>query len=154
MTAPSASSTSRSRRSVAPTAASMPSWRSRRWAMTTNPAAAISETSSSRTVDAASVSAPAVAGSSPASRSRELNPPTACPKASSCASATTSSDSVVAWSISDGGTRANSSPRSAGSSTRPTTVRASSPSSTSSPTPTPSLAASSSVTATSPAVRG
>jgi hypothetical protein len=153
--APLATITSRRCFSVAPIAASMPSWRIRRWATTTNPAAAISETSSSTTVviDRSST-APVVSPSSPRSRS-PMPPGVARLNASSCSrEPSTRSDSDSDRSSSEIGASANSSPRSAGFSTRPTTVRSRPPTSTVSPVATPRSDATRSVTAISSAPSG
>ena len=152
---PLATITSRTCFWVAPIAASIPSWRSRRWATTTNPAAAIRQTSSRTTVDMPRVTAAAVTA--------VFSPrfPTATPpgiplmKASICSSsASTRNEIRSACSIREGATSAKRSPRSAGFSTRPTTVHRASPSSTVSPIVTSRRSATSSVTASSPALRG
>ena len=119
---------------VAPIAASMPSWRRRRWATTTKPAAAIRATSSRTTVAKPSTPAAAVARSvwvavgqsrRPMAGGARLEPATV-PRRKAVARSWLARTRIVTdfgGSAAAGATRANSSSRSPGFSTRPTTVR-------------------------------
>ena len=128
--APLATITRRRCRSVAPMAASSPSWRWRRWATTTNPAAATRPTSAMARVTTTSTTA-ATAGVVVAERpsTPERRPSPGRPAAAPARPPSRSTD-VDQQGERDVGAvgvgarrRANSSSRSPGFSTRPTTVR-------------------------------
>ena len=129
--APFHSSTSRRCFSVAPTAASMPSWRSRRRAMTAKPAAAMSEANSTNTVATENISSASAGRSLPRvihvwRACDEETPSARLARASGEAPAAPLSTRTVTWSgapAEEGETSANSSLRSEGFSTMPTTVR-------------------------------
>ena len=158
-TVPLGSSTSRRCFSVAPIAASAPSWRSRRCAMTAKPAAATSVASSRKTVATENIASVSTNRSS----SRASDPtradrsPCDSMKASTAPAPAPVSARTVTWSgapADEGVTRANSSLRSRGFSTMPTTVRRRPSSASGSLSSSPSSVATLSVTATWPGPSG
>ncbi len=153
-TAPLVSSTSRRCLSVAPVAASMPSWRSRRCAITAKPAAATSVDRSRKTVATENI-----ARASAARLALRVSDPAKADRSRAFASMKASTEPVPAWTrtvtwsgapADEGETRANSSLRSRGFSTMPTTVRRRPSRSSVFPSSSPRIVATPSVTATWP----
>ena len=155
--APLATMTSRVCFAVAPTAASMPSWRSRRWATTAKPAAATSEMSRNSTVARAKPPMAAALRSVPSCLETRgwLPPGVRNPLTrSSVVRTSTAAHVAPATAPADTGSNANSSTSLPGFSTRPTIVRGRRSKSVVVPTPAPSLSATPSVTASSSAPVG
>jgi hypothetical protein len=148
-TSPLASSTSRMCRWLAPMAPSMPSARSRRWAMTWNPATDSRPTKTSPIV--ASTSTRVVAGSVSSLR-RWVDTPSGRGLAMYCACGTRSraSTRLTAAPSCPGATRANGSLRLSGFSTTPTTVHGRPAACQGPPTCRPASCRTRSVTAISP----
>ncbi len=159
---PLATITSRMWRGVAPRAATNPSWRWRRWATTTKPAAAISATRAMASVTTISTKARTACFSLPMTSTRNADVSAAGSSAAAARAAAAAVWPSVARSrvkrsagaAGSGTTRAKSSARSPGFSTRPTTVRVRPPRSTCRPMPVDSSSAAPSVRATSPLVLG
>ena len=141
-------------RSVAPTAASMPSCCRRRWAITTKPAAAIRHTSTMARLAMASTPT-AAAPLSVCPRLTKLLT-VARSKNESGRSPAGRNSTVTDWGggADAGSTRTNSSPRSPGFSTTPTTVDRMSSRAKGAPTSRPRSPATASVTATSSSPTG
>ena len=145
----------RSCRGVAPTAASIPSCRSRRWASVTKLAPATRHTSTMATTATANTATAAVVCSVAERASLNPGPGSAGGRKVSARSSSASTSTVIdSGEPVPGETQANSSSRSFGFSTKPTTCSSVSRSSTRSPMPTPRSEATPSVSAASPGSEG